>query len=78
MCVHKQKKRHFHAKATSAKLYIYNGVGARDLYIDEAHKALDIFRFAAFFLFEHSYPPMRIVGFKEKAFSLGNMIMYLS
>ena len=33
----------------SAKLYIYIGVGARDLYIDEAHKALDIFRFAAFF-----------------------------
>ena len=34
---------------TNAKLYIYNGVGARDLYIDEAHMALDIFRFAAFF-----------------------------
>ena len=33
---------------TCAKLYIYNGVGARDLYIDEAHTALDIFRFAAF------------------------------
>ena len=46
---HKQKRRHFHAKTTSAKLYIYNGVGARDLYIDEAHTALDIFRFAAFF-----------------------------
>ena len=42
---------HFHAKTTSAKLYIYNGEGARDLYIDEAHTALDIFRFAAFFLF---------------------------
>ena len=49
-CANKQKKRHFHAKATSAKLYIYNGVVARDLYIDEAHMALDIFRFAAFFL----------------------------
>ena len=36
-------------KTTSTKLYIYNGVGARDLYIDEAHTALDIFRFAAFF-----------------------------
>ena len=45
---HKQKRRHFHAKTTSAKLYIYIGGGATDLYIDEAHTALDIFRFAAF------------------------------
>ena len=38
-----------HTKTTSAKLYIYIGVGARDLYIDEAHTALDIlFRFAVF------------------------------
>ena len=29
--------------------YIYIGVGARDLYIDKAHTALDIFHFAAFF-----------------------------
>ena len=35
---------------TSAKLYIYIGVWARDLYIDEVHMALDIFRFAAFFV----------------------------
>ena len=42
---------------TTAKPYIYNGVGARDLYIDEAHTALDIFRFAAFFFFNsnHAY-----------------------
>ena len=40
---------HFHAKTTNAKLYIYIGVGARDLYIDEARTALDIFRFAVFF-----------------------------
>ena len=39
-------------KTTSANLYIYNGVGARDLYIDEAHTALDIFRFAAFFFYQ--------------------------
>ena len=45
----KQKRRHFYAKTTNAKLYIYIGVGARDLYINEAHTALDIFRFAAFF-----------------------------
>ena len=32
-------------------IYIYIGVGTRDLYIDEAHMALDIFRFAVFFLF---------------------------
>ena len=47
--MHEQiERQHFHAKTTSAKLYIYNGVGARDLYIDETHTALDIFRFAAF------------------------------
>ena len=34
-----------HAKTNSAKLYIYIGVGATDLYIDTA---LDIFRFVAF------------------------------
>ena len=28
---------------TSAKLYIYIGVGSRDLFIDEAHTALGIF-----------------------------------
>ena len=46
--MHKQKRRYFHAKTTGAKLYIHNGVGAKDLYIDEAHMALDIFRFVAF------------------------------
>ena len=35
---------------TSAKLYIYIGVGARDLHIDEAHTMLDIFCSAAFFI----------------------------
>ena len=30
-------------------LQIEKGVEARDLHIDEAHTALDIFRFAAFF-----------------------------
>ena len=41
---------------TSAKLNIYIEVGSRDLFIDEAHTALDILpacclvRFAAFFL----------------------------
>ena len=52
----KQKRRHFYAKTTSAKLYIYIEVRARDLYIDEAHTVLDIFpacclvRFVAFFV----------------------------
>ena len=36
------ERRHFHAKMTIAKLYIHIGVGARNLYIDEAHTALDI------------------------------------
>ena len=49
MCA-QTKRQHFHTKTTSAKLYIYNGVAARDLYIDEAHTALDIFRFAVFFV----------------------------
>ena len=50
----KENRRHFHAKTTSAKLNIYIEVGSRDLFIDEAHTALDIFpaccliRFAAF------------------------------
>ena len=47
-----QKRRHFYAKTTSVKLYIYIGVGARDLYIDKAHTALDIFRFAVFFFYK--------------------------
>ena len=38
-----------HAKTTSAKLYIYIGLGARALYIDEAHTSLNIFRFVVFF-----------------------------
>ena len=33
---------------TITKLYIYIGVEVKDLYIDEAHTALDIFRFTAF------------------------------
>ena len=48
-CAHIQKRRHFHAMTINAKLYIYIGVGARNLYIDDAHTALDILRFAAFF-----------------------------
>ena len=36
---------------TNAKLFIYIGVGASDLYFDEAHTALDIFHFAAFFYY---------------------------
>ena len=41
-------------KTTSAKLYIYNGVEARDLCIDKAHTALDIFRFSEFFMKEQT------------------------
>ena len=39
---------HTYIHTTSAKLYIYIGVGARDLYIDESHTALDIFRMRHF------------------------------
>ena len=49
-CAHKQKRRHFHAKTARANLYVYIWLGARDLYIDRAHTALDIFRFIFFFL----------------------------
>ena len=58
-CVHKKKRQHFHTKATLAKLYIYIGVvgvGAGDLYIDEGQMALDIFRFAVFFLATNRIP----------------------
>ena len=54
-CAHKQKRQHFYAKTTSAKLYIYNGVGAR-----EAHIALDIFRFVAF-----SFDKLSLLGAKR-------------
>ena len=37
------EKRHSYAKTTNAKLYIYIGVGSRDLFIDEAHMTLGIF-----------------------------------
>ena len=53
---HKRKRRHFHAKTTSAKHYIYVGVGSRDLFIDEAHMALDIFRYAVFFYSNILFP----------------------
>ena len=41
-----QRRQHFYVKTT---LNIHSGVGARDLYLEEAHTTLDIFRFAAFF-----------------------------
>ena len=49
MCAQTEKMT-FHAKTTSAKLYIYIGVGVSDLYIDKAHTALDILRFAVFLI----------------------------
>ena len=42
-CANKQKRWHLHGKTTIAKLYIYIGVGSRELFIDEAHTALGIF-----------------------------------
>ena len=46
--MHIQKRQHFYAQTTSAKLYVCIGVEARDLYIDKAHTALDILRFTVF------------------------------
>ena len=37
------EKTTFHAKTTSAKLYIYIGEGSRDLFIDKAHTELGTF-----------------------------------
>ena len=51
------EKTTFSCKDSSAKLYIYIGRGVRDLYIDEAHMALDIFRFAVFFILHKGRPP---------------------
>ena len=53
MCAQTEKTI-FSCKDDYAKLNIYMGVGARDLYIDEAHTALDIFRFAVFFIIKCS------------------------
>ena len=47
--VNKQKRQNFHTKTTCVKLYIYIIGEARNLYIDEACTALDIFPFAIFF-----------------------------
>ena len=47
MCVQTEKTT-FSCKDDSAKLYIFIGVGAMDLYIEEAHRVLDIFRFLRF------------------------------
>ena len=56
-CTYKQKRRHFHAKTTCAKLYIYIGSGPRDLFIDEAHTALGIF--SVFFPLHAAYSALR-------------------
>ena len=72
-CSHRQKKRHFHAKTTSAKLYIYIGVGPRDLFIDIAHMALDQFRFAVFFPCMLPSPLCSIFYFEDRQGSFGRM-----
>ena len=43
-----KKRQQYHAKTISAKCYIYMGVEARELYLDEAHRALDTFQFLYF------------------------------
>ena len=56
---------------TSAKFYIYIGVGTIDLYIDKAYTALDIFRFAVFF-FSNFWRPDQQKGIKAPSWSLKN------
>ena len=48
-CACMQERRHLHTKTTSVKLYINMEMGAKVLYIDKAHAALDILHFAVFF-----------------------------
>ena len=43
-------------------------MGARDLYIDEVHTALDIFCFAAFFLYENDQ------GQKNRIFDVADQL----
>ena len=43
------EKTTFSCKDDQGKFYMYIGVGSRDLFIDKAHMALDIFRFAVVF-----------------------------
>ena len=50
---HKQKRQHFNAKTTSAKLYLY--IGTCTL---KKHTPLDIFRFAAFFHLCYNQDPL--------------------
>ena len=85
-CVNKQKRRHLHAKTSSAKLYIYIGVGSRDLFI----AALDIFRiafsppacclvrFAAFFEFENMLMPVDPLGQTSEKGYLDTFILKLA
>ena len=55
-------------KMISAKLYIYIGVGSRHLFLDKAHTALDIFRFALFLFLILGF----VSYFKTKPFTLYN------
>ena len=56
---------------TGAKHYIYSGVGERELFIEEAHMALDIFRFAVSFLQNINIQPKKTIFFSN---IIGNLI----
>ena len=73
----KHKRRHFHAKTTSAKLYIYIEVGSRDLFIDEADTVLDIFRFAVFIPCMLPSLLCGIFYFEDRQGSFGRMPKFL-
>ena len=78
-CVHNQKRRHFHTKTTSAKPYIYIGVGSRDLLTKHTGRwayyffpACCLLRFAAFFLPPIVFGPTFFVG--PKFFGAPNIL----
>ena len=60
-------------KTTCVKLYINMKMGARDLYIDEVHMALDISHFAVFlfYLNEHFQPKFCLVAVSD----IGNFLL---
>ena len=60
-------------KKTCVKLYINMKMGARDLYIDEVHMALDISHFAVFlfYLNEHFQPKFCLVAVSD----IGNFLL---
>ena len=86
--MNKQKRRHFHAKTTSAKLYFYIGVGSRALFIDKAHTVLGNWAYSRYFFLHAAYSALRhflghtlncllLMSTKNDTFFLKNVIFYI-